>query len=207
MKTPNALQPPASFYRIQISDHVLNLHSDNMQSDEEQPDVVFQICAPAELEPNGDAMHLYLDPAHCPKRVLPSNAWQIHCEESITDQAFHGWAQQCILLMIESMQGKNMMGFEFVGELGNLLRQTTGECIVARQVPLDQAEQLSQSLTGIPIQDAWLAIFSHADSMELFSRMYALFENQVHSEGRLLCSVNELQQGEEFLLLLTSQAN
>lgn len=207
MNTPNALQPPASFYSIQIADHVLNLHSHTMQSDEDQPDVVFLIGAPAGLEPKGDAMHLYLDPAHCPPRALSGSAWQVHCEDSITEPAFHRWAQQCILLMIESMQGKNMMGFEFVGELGNLLRQTTGERIVARLVPLEQAEQLGKSLAGIPIQDAWLAIFSYAPSMELFSRIYALFEGRVYEEGRLLCSVNELQQGEDCLLLLTSQAN
>lgn len=207
MTTANPLQPPASFYNIQIADHVLNLHSHNMQSDEDHPDVVFLIGAPAGLEPQSDAMHLYLDPANFPPRELPANAWQIRCDASIAEPAFHGWAQQCILLMIESMQGKNMMGFDFVGELGNLLRHTTGERIVVRLVPLEQAEQLSQSMAGIEVQDAWLAIFGHAPSMDLFFRTHALFEGLVHEEGRLLCSVNDLQQGEECLLLLTTQKN
>lgn len=210
MNTSKALQPPASKCSIRIADHILNLHSHNMQSDEDKPDVVFLIGAPARLEPQGDAteawtMHLYLDPAGCPPRALSGNAWQIHCEESVAESVFHGWAQQCILLMIESIVGPNLMGFCFVSQLSNLLRETTGERIVARLVPLDQTEQFSQSLAGIPIQDAWLAIFSHVPSIELFSHIATLFEDQIHPEGRLLCSVNVLQQGEESLLLLTTQ--
>lgn len=204
-------QPPASAWNIQIADYILNLHSHIQQSDENKLDLVFLIGATVGLEPLGNATeagttHLYLDPADYPPRTLSGNAWQIHCEESVVESAFHGWAQQCTQLMIEFMLGPHF--FESpMNRMFSLLDRRTDERIVAKMVPLNQAEQLSQSLAGIPIEGAWVATFSYAPSIEFYTRIGTLFQDQIHPEARLYCSAIIKQQGEECLLLLTTQAN
>lgn len=205
-------QPPASAWNIQIADYILNLQSRIQQSDESKLNLVFLIGAPAGLEPPGNATeagttHLYLDPADCPPRTLSGNAWQIHCEESVAESAaFHGWAQQCTQLMIEFMLGPHL--FEsHINLMFSLLNRRTDERIVAKMVPLNQAEQLSQSLAGIPIEDVWVATFSYAPNMETYTRIAALFQDQIHPEAWLSSSAIIKQQGEESLLLLTTQAS
>lgn len=196
--------PPPGFYQIAIADYILDHHSDNLSEGQTRADVSFHIGAPNNLVPQDDAMHLFLDPANHVTRQLSGDAWQIHCEDSVTENGFHLWAQQTVQLMLEAMLGKNMMGFEFVGEVRNLLRQTKGEYIVARHVPLNQAEQLSQRLADSSIQDAWLALFSHAPSMEMCSHVITVFQDHVPDEGGLLSSVNTLGKGADCLMVLTT---
>lgn len=205
------IQPPASAWNIRIADYILNLHSHIQQSDENKLDLVFLIGAPAGVEPWGNAMetgtyHLYLDPADYPPRTLSGNAWQIHCEESVAESAFHGWAQQCTQLMIEFILETHLFD-SYMNLMFALLRRTTDERIVVKTVPLDQAEQLSQSLASIPIVDVWVATFSYAPSMEFYNRIATLFEDQTHPEARFSYSAIIKQQGEESLLLLTTQVS
>lgn len=205
------IQPPASAWNIRIADYILNQHSHIQHSDENKLNLVFLIGAPAEFESQGNALeagatHLYLDPADCPPRTLSGNAWQIHCEESVTESDFHGWAQQCTQLMIEFILETHLFD-SYMNLMFALLRRTTDERIVVKMVPLDQAEQLSQSLAGIPIEDAWVATFSYEPNMEFYNRIATLFEDQIHPETRFSYSAIVKQQGEESLLLLTTQAS
>lgn len=197
--------PPPSFYQVAINDYILDHQSHNLTDGQTRADVSFHLGAPQGLLPQDDAMHLFLDPASHVARQLPANAWQIHCDDSVTESEFHPWAQQTVQLMLETMLGKNMLGFEFVSEIGNLLSGCTEGHIEVRQIPLNQAEQLSQQLAGNNAQAAWLALFGQQLSMGQYAHTLSLFENIVQPDGRLLSSVNIPEQGEDWLMVLTVQ--
>lgn len=207
MNTIKKLQPPAhGLYRISIRDYLLNHHAQNTENEHDVIDIEFHIGAPDNELPKREGMHLFIDPADCLRRQLPTDAWQIHAEPSITSNDFHLWAQQVVQLMLEAMLGKNMIGFEFISELRNLLRQTTEQRIVLQHVPLDNAEQLSERIAASGIEHAWLALFSRSLPMNLYSRMATLFEQHIPDEGRFLSSANTLDKGEDCLMLMTVQA-